>query len=223
MSKRKFGGIGFVIAVILVVLVYKGVINTPEKVTNSVQVEKTQEDQNKKADNISNEQKNGSKGTSDNQRVSVQLTRTVDGDTIKVLYKGKEETVRYLLIDTPESKKPGTCVQPYAKSASEKNEQLVSSGDLSLEFDNGNERDKYGRLLAYVFVDGKSVQETLLKEGYARVAYIYEPTYKYLDQFKQDEKIAQERGSRIWSNKGLVTDRGFNGCATDVKKSSTNH
>ena len=129
--------------------------------------------------------KNGSKGTSDNQRVSVQLTRTVDGDTIKVLYKGKEETVRYLLIDTPESKKkPGTCVQPYAKSASEKkNEQLVSSGDLSLEFDNGNERDKYGRLLAYVFVDGKSVQETLLKEGYARVAYIYEPTYKYLDQF----------------------------------------
>ena len=44
-----------------------------------------------------------------------------------------------------------------------------------------------------------------------------------LINFKQDEKIAQERGLRIWSNKGLVTDRGFNGCATDVKKSSTNH
>jgi len=57
-----------------------------------------------------------------------------------VNYKGKEETVRYLLVDTPESKKLDTCVQPYAKAAAERNRELVNSGQLSLEFGNGNER-----------------------------------------------------------------------------------
>nr|WP_283108082.1 thermonuclease family protein [Bacillus methanolicus] len=152
--------------------------------------------------------------------IPVTLIETVDGDTIKVNYKGKEETVRYLLVDTPESKKPGTCIQPYAKMAAERNRQLVNSGQLSLEFDNGSERDKYGRLLAYVFVNGKSVQEELLKEGYARVAYIYDPPYKYLSKFENDEKIAQNKHLNIWSNPGYVTDKGFNGCAS---KPSTSH
>ncbi|WP_429731872.1 thermonuclease family protein [Bacillus smithii] len=147
--------------------------------------------------------------------IPVTLIETVDGDTIKVNYKGKEETVRYLLVDTPESKKPGTCVQPYAKAAAERNRELVNSGNLSLEFDKGSKRDKYGRLLAYVFVDGKSVQEELLKEGYARVAYIYDPPYKYLSTFENDEKVAQNKQLNIWSDPGFVTDKGFNGCAAD--------
>ena len=155
------------------------------------------------------------KTTDSKNRIPVTLIETVDGDTIKVNYKGKEETVRYLLVDTPESKKPGTCVQPYAKAAAERNRELVNSGNLSLEFDNGNERDKYGRLLAYVFVDGKSVQEELLKEGYARVAYIYDPPYKYLSTFENDEKVAQNKHLNIWSDPSYVTDKGFNGCAND--------
>jgi micrococcal nuclease len=159
---------------------------------------------------------NKSNHSSNNKNlIPVTLIETVDGDTIKVNYKGKEETVRYLLVDTPESKKPGTCVQPYAKAAAERNRELVSSGNLSLEFDNGNERDKYGRLLAYVFVDGKSVQEELLKEGYARVAYIYDPPYKYLSTFENDEKVAQNKHLNIWSDPGYVTDKGFNGCAAN--------
>lgn len=104
-------------------------------------------------------------------QVPVTLVATVDGDTIKVVYNGHEETVRYLLVDTPEEKKPGTCVQPYALAAANRNKQLVNSGKLSLEFEHSR-TDKYGRLLAYVFVNGSSVQETLLKEGYARVAYL---------------------------------------------------
>ncbi|MED3779348.1 thermonuclease family protein [Heyndrickxia sporothermodurans] len=163
------------------------------------------------------------KSTKSSNRVPVTLTKTVDGDTIKVMYKGKEESVRYLLIDTPESKKPGSCVQPYAESAYNRNKQLVNSGKLTLEFEK-SERDKYGRLLAYVFVDGKSVQETLLKEGYARVAYIYEPPYKYLSKYQKAEDIAKNKHSNIWSKSGLVTDKGFNGCATKAtvaKKSNT--
>lgn len=163
------------------------------------------------------------KSTKPSNRVPVTLTKTVDGDTIKVMYKGKEESVRYLLIDTPESKKPGSCVQPYAESAYNRNKQLVNSGKLTIEFEK-SERDKYDRLLAYVFVDGKSVQETLLKEGYARVAYIYEPPYKYLSRYKKAEDAAKAKHSNIWSKSGLVTDKGFNGCATKAtatKKSNT--
>ncbi|WP_456301450.1 thermonuclease family protein [Heyndrickxia sporothermodurans] len=163
------------------------------------------------------------KSTKPSNRVPVTLTKTVDGDTIKVMYKGKEESVRYLLIDTPESKKPGSCVQPYAESAFNRNKQLVNSGKLTLEFEK-SERDKYDRLLAYVFVDGKSVQETLLKEGYARVAYIYEPPYKYLSKYQNAEDMAKNKHSNIWSKSGLVTDKGFNGCATKAtvaKKSNT--
>jgi micrococcal nuclease len=196
---------------------------------NKVEKESTSHEQDKQI-NVSDDQNkntesksinaNETKSPDSKNRIPVTLIETVDGDTIKVNYKGKEETVRYLLVDTPESKKPGTCVQPYAKAAAERNRELVNSGNLSLEFDNGSERDKYGRLLAYVFVDGKSVQEELLKEGYARVAYIYDPPYKYLSTFENDEKVAQNKHLNIWSDPGYVTDKGFNGCANDQ---TTNH
>lgn len=147
-------------------------------------------------------------------QVSVTLVRVVDGDTIRVMFNGKEETVRYLLIDTPETKSPNTCVQPYGEEAHKRNEQLLKSGKITLEFEKSL-RDKYDRLLAYVFVDGKSVQETLLEEGLARVAYIYEPPYKYLTKFEQAEKRAKDAKKNIWSENGYATDNGFQGCVND--------
>jgi len=152
---------------------------------------------------------------------TVSLVKTIDGDTIKVKYKGKEKTVRYLLVDTPETKKTNSCIQPYGKDASERNKELVNSGKLELEFDKGDRTDKYDRLLAYVYVDGKSVQESLLKEGLARVAYVYEPNTKYLDQYKKDENIAKSKQLAIWSKSNYVTDKGFNGCVT--KKTNKEH
>lgn len=125
---------------------------------------------------------------------------------------GKIETVRYLLVDTPESKKTGTCVQPYAKEAFERNNELAKNGSLSLELEQGNTRDVYGRLLAYVYVDGKSVQETLLQEGFARVGYIMNPPYKYLKLYKEDENLARGKQINIWSRSGFVTNSGFEGC-----------
>lgn len=166
-----------------------------------------------------------SKDKDKKELVDVTLDRAVDGDTIKVSYNGNIDTVRYLLVDTPETKKPNSCVQPYGEDASKRNKELVNSGKLQLEFDKGDRRDKYGRLLAYVYVDGKSVQETLLKEGLARVAYVYEPNTKYIDQFKKDEQEAKSEKLSIWSKNGYVTDRGFNGCAkektTAVKEATT--
>jgi micrococcal nuclease len=151
---------------------------------------------------------------SENQvsEVPVTLVDIIDGDTIKVQVNEKIETVRYLLIDTPESKSPKTCVQQYAKEAFLRNSELVKSGKVTLEFEEGSTRDSYGRLLAYVYVNGKSIQGTLLKEGYARVAYIMDPPYKYLEQFRKEENLAKREKINIWSSWDFVTKRGFNGC-----------
>lgn len=64
---------------------------------------------------------------------------------------------------------------------------------LQLKFDEGDRRDKNVKKSAYAYVDGKSVQETLLNEGLARVAYVYELNTKYIDQFKKDEEEANQR------------------------------
>ncbi|NHM33795.1 endonuclease [Bacillus sp. C11] len=151
-------------------------------------------------------------------QVPATLVETIDGDTIKVNYNGRVETIRYLLVDTPEEKKPNTCVQLFAQEAYNRNKQLVNSGKLTMEFEEHNKTDRYGRLLAYVFVNGASVQESLLKEGYARVAYIYYPPYKYLDEYRQAENIAKSKKLNIWSRPGFASAAGFNGCVSAPAK-----
>lgn len=64
-----------------------------------------------------------------------------------------------------------------------------------MELEQGNTRDSYERLLVYVYSDGKSVQEPLLNEGFARVAYIMNPPYKYLPQYWADESLAKRKDS----------------------------
>lgn len=155
-------------------------------------------------------------------QVAATLVKTTDGDTAQFKINGKITTVRYLLVDTPEEKKPGTCLQPFALDAQKRNDQLLRSGKITLEYESKNKVDKYGRTLAYVFVNGKSVQETLLQEGYARVAYVYYPPYKYLSQYQKDETIAKNRHLRIWSKSGYATAKGFIGCvSTAVTKAPT--
>jgi micrococcal nuclease len=146
------------------------------------------------------------------RKVPIRLVEVIDGDTIRGMVNGKLETVRYLLIDTPESKNPKTCVQFYAKEAFLRNQELVNSGEITIELEDGNTRDAYGRLLAYVYVDGESIQGTLLREGYARVAYIMNPPYKYLEHLRKEENIAIRKNINIWSRLNFVSNRGFNGC-----------
>lgn len=143
--------------------------------------------------------------------IPVELVRTIDGDTIQVNYKGKKERVRYLLIDTPEiDHKNAENTEACALEATERNEQLLKSGQVTIEFEDEEARDNYDRLLAYIYVDGKSVQETLLEEGYARVAYVYDKNSKHLDQFNTAEKRAKDGKNGVWAVDGYVTNRGFN-------------
>ena len=139
------------------------------------------------------------------------LTGTVisvtDGDTFKVrLDNGKTETVRLILVDTPETKHPSKPVQPCGPEAYEFTKRMVSGKKVTLELD-VQERDKYGRLLAYVYVGGKSVQEALLAEGLAKVS-VYPPNVKYVDKYRAIEKKAKEAKKGIWSDKPCAEDGG---------------
>lgn len=86
------------------------------------------------------------------------FVRPVDGDTSVFLIQGKEQKVRYLLIDTPEMVKVGTPIQSFGLEASNRTKELlVTAKDIQLEINLTNAYDRYGRLLAYVFVDGQLV------------------------------------------------------------------
>ncbi|KZE69415.1 nuclease [Fictibacillus phosphorivorans] len=141
-------------------------------------------------------------------RIAVQVIDVVDGDTLKVQVGDKTETVRLLLIDTPESVHPSKPVQPFSKEASKFTKELLSNAKVELELGIG-ERDKYGRLLAYVYADGKSVQESLLEKGLARVAYVFEPNTKYVDEYQNIQKQAQKKSIGIWSIENYVQEDGY--------------
>lgn len=138
------------------------------------------------------------------------LDSVVDGDTIRIIYNGNSEKVRFLLIDTPETNHDTLGEQPYGPEAKEFTNQLFAGQDkVYLEFD-VSYRDKYQRLLAYIYTqDGISVQEQLLKNGLARVAYIYDPNTKHVDRFKSIQETAQQSAKGIWSVEDYVTNRGY--------------
>ncbi len=129
------------------------------------------------------------------------VKKVVDGDTI-ILENG--EAVRYIGIDTPEvrarSKGGPEC---YALEAKEANKKLVSGKKVRLEKD-VSERDRYGRLLRYVYVGDVFVNEYLVKEGYAK-AVSYPPDVKYQDLFRKAERYAREHNKGLWSKNACVS------------------
>ncbi|RZI03923.1 thermonuclease [Staphylococcus condimenti] len=130
----------------------------------------------------------------------VTYARAVDGDTVRLMYDGKEAVFRLLLIDTPETKHPTKGVQPYGKEASAYTKNMLENASkIEVEFDKGGKTDKYGRYLAYVYADGKMVNDALVRQGLAKVAYIYPPSITYLDQLKESQRLAQEEHLNIWS------------------------
>lgn len=157
------------------------------------------------------------KSDSADQVATVDLTRekaTVksvsDGDTLSVVRSnGETEKVRMLLIDTPESVHPTKPVQPFGVEASNFVKNKLKEGK-EIEIEIGNpDKDKYGRLLAYVWIDGKNLNQLLIEKGYARVGYVYPPNTKYLEEFQKAEDIARASGIGIWSIEGYVTKNGF--------------
>lgn len=145
---------------------------------------------------------------------SYPVIRVVDGDTIIVDIDGAEERIRMIGIDTPESVHPDESKNiEYGKIASDFTKEQLENKAVALEYD-VQERDKYGRILAYVYLDGKMYNKTLLEEGHAKVA-TYPPNVKYVDEFTALQEQARENKKGIWAYDA------FEGSAPDA--ASTNN
>ena len=131
----------------------------------------------------------------------VKFSKCVDGDTFKVLLDKKEYTVRMLAVDTPESVHPNKGIEYYGKEASNYTCNKISNAKkIKLVYDeNSDKLDKYDRLLAWVFVDDDLLQQELVENGYAKVAYLYDD-YKYTNTLKQKQELASAKNIGIWDD-----------------------
>jgi micrococcal nuclease len=141
----------------------------------------------------------GSGGDETPSTANGRVVRVVDGDTIKVRLGERTETVRYIGIDTPESVKPGTPVQCYAHAATAANRRLVAGREVELRV-GAEPRDRYGRLLAYVYrlPDRRFVNAELVERGYARTLTI-PPNDAFAPRFARLEHAASAEGLGLWS------------------------
>jgi micrococcal nuclease len=128
--------------------------------------------------------------------VRVFVTRVVDGDTVEVQIGGREEDVRYIGVDTPETVKPEEPVQCFGPEASDFNHRLVEQQWVRLVFDE-ERRDVYGRLLAYVYLEDRFVNAELVRRGLARTLTI-PPNDRYAKRFKRLQIAAARAGRGLW-------------------------
>lgn len=140
------------------------------------------------------------------KRELYKITKVIDGDTIDVTIKGVNTRVRLIGIDTPESVDPRKPVECLSKEASNFTKQILDGKFVYLEDDDsqGN-KDKYNRLLRYVFLeDGTHVNKAVIESGYAH-EYTYDLPYKYQKEFKQAQKEAQENKKGLWADNACIS------------------
>lgn len=124
------------------------------------------------------------------------VVKVVDGDTIHVRLGGRIEKVRYIGVNTPELHHPRLGRQPGGQEARDVNRRLVDGRQVRLELDVG-ERDRYGRLLAYVWVGRTMVNAELVGQGYAQVMTV-PPNVRYQQLFLRLQRDARGAGRGLW-------------------------
>lgn len=128
------------------------------------------------------------------------VVKVIDGDTVTLSMHGKNETLRLIGIDTPETGDSRGNVECFAKEATEKLKEVISERVAIEKDDSQGERDRYGRLLAYLFSEsGKNLNQLLIEEGYAS-EYTYNDPYKYQSAFKAAEQAAKEEKKGLWAD-----------------------
>jgi micrococcal nuclease len=136
------------------------------------------------------------------------VAKVIDGDTFEVKVGQKLVTIRMLGIDTPETIDPRKPIQCFGMEASDKTKEMLSEQSMRLKTDKTQSiLDKYGRVLAYVYLeDGRHLNEFLLKEGYAH-EYTYGKSYQMKKEFKKLEKEASKNKRGLWGEpcNGITT------------------
>ena len=130
---------------------------------------------------------------------SYPVVSVVDGDTVNVRMGGSVESVRLIGIDAPETGAPGRSGQCFGPESRAKARELLAGKVVRLEFDESQGRlDRYGRLLAYVWVGDVHVNAWMVRQGYAR-EFTYSLPYRYQAEFKAAEAEARAAGRGLWA------------------------
>lgn len=141
-----------------------------------------------------------SSGVSTNQPGTYSIAHFVDGDTIAINMNGQVEKVRLIGVDTPETHKPNTPVQCYGPAAAAYTKTRIGQQRVRLLSDPlSTDRDRYGRLLRYVYLpDGTNLDEALIQNGYG-FYYPYFPFTKS-SRFAADERAAMSTHTGLWAH-----------------------
>lgn len=134
-------------------------------------------------------------------KIEVELVGTVDGDTAKFKMNGEQITVRFLGINTKETVDPEIGEEAWGKEASNfTKEKLENATKIELEFDSSaDEKDKYNRYLAWIWVDDELLQNSLVESGLAE-NYMLKNNYKYAGILQESEENAKNNKLGIWSD-----------------------
>ena len=136
------------------------------------------------------------------EKIEVKFSKCVDGDTARFILNKEEIKVRFIGINTPESVNANSEVEEYGIESSEYTcKKLKNASKIEIEYEeNSDKLDKYGRTLAYVFVDDKLLETLILKKGYGTVKYV-KNNYKYIDELLKAEEYAKNKKLGIYSDK----------------------
>ena len=128
------------------------------------------------------------------------VTEFIDGDTVVVDMNGVPEKLRFIGVDTPETHDPRKAVQCYGQNAAAFTKHLIGSNRVRLEADPlGTNRDRYGRLLRYIFLpNGQLVNAEIIKQGYG-FAYLSFPLTR-ADEFRGYQASAQASSLGLWAS-----------------------
>jgi micrococcal nuclease len=129
------------------------------------------------------------------------VAKVVDGDTIDIIMNGKIERLRLIGINTPEVVDPRKPVECFGREASDNAKKLFSGQEVRVEADaSQDDRDKYGRLLRYVWrADGLFYNLKAIKDGFA-YEYTYQLPYIYQKEFKAAQKYAEANQFGLWAD-----------------------
>lgn len=136
-----------------------------------------------------------------NKEGPYKILKVVDGDTIDIDLNGLKERVRLIGINTPEVVDPRKPVECFGKEASEKAKSVLSGKSVFIENDGSQQnRDKYDRLLRYIYLeDGTNFNKMMIEEGFA-YEYTYDLPYKYQKEFKKAQIMAEGSKKGLWAD-----------------------
>lgn len=143
-----------------------------------------------------------------------EVLSVVDGDTIKVMHEGKETSVRFIGVNTPETVDPRKPIECFGREASDHLKNLLSGKKVKLQRDDTQtDRDKYGRILRYVYLDDQDINLAIISNGYG-YEYTYNGAFPYAKQaaYKQAQKDAETNKRGLWADSA---------CAGQVAKPAT--